>query len=175
MRKINNGFTLIELLVVISIIGLLSTVVMIGINIARSKARTVKCQHDLDVIYRSMAMMSGDTNFWPGGQTIDEVNLTAGNEICGDGCNFGLSSGAAGLLETDGSYPVWNGPYIGNLPLDPWSHEYFFDTDYRIAPDGLPCNGAAGCLDAAVIGSYGPDGAGNNQYNEDDIIKIIAQ
>lgn len=169
------GFTLIELLVVIGIIAALTSIAMIGINAARNKARTVKCQHDSDAIYHAITAMSNDTNEWPGHQDIDAVNSVNGNEICGDGCTFGVSSNQAGLTSSDGTYSSWSGPYINLIPKDPWNHEYFFDTDYLITPEGLPCNGGSGCIEAVVIGSYGPDGVGNNQCNADDIIKVIAQ
>lgn len=48
MKKTNErGFTLIELLVVISIIGLLSTMAVISLNSARSKARDAKRVSDI--------------------------------------------------------------------------------------------------------------------------------
>jgi prepilin-type N-terminal cleavage/methylation domain-containing protein len=47
MLKRNKGFTLIELLVVISIIGLLSTIVLVSMGGARSKARDAKRQSDI--------------------------------------------------------------------------------------------------------------------------------
>ncbi|MFH0951691.1 MAG: type II secretion system protein GspG [Patescibacteria group bacterium] len=62
-------------------------------------------------------------------------------------------------METDSNYLNWEGPYLSVLPLDPWDHNYFFDTDYTI--DGQP---------QAVVGSYGPNGEGLNDYDDDDII-----
>jgi prepilin-type N-terminal cleavage/methylation domain-containing protein len=172
-----TGFTLIELLVAMAIIGILVTIGSSAINYARNQAREAKAKNDIDEIYKAITMLATDGNLWPGSQPVDRANVTSGNEICGDGCTFGLSSNRAGLLATDGSYDNWSGPYIGAIPNDPWGHQYFFDTDYRILiSTSAPCNGALiGCMDAAVVGSYGPDGVGNGSYNADDIIKIIAK
>jgi len=178
MKKKNlRGFTLIELLVAMAIIGILVTVATSAVKYARSQAREAKAKNDIDEIYKAITMLATDGNLWSGNQEPDRPNPASGNEICGDGCAFGLSSNRAGLLATDGSYTRWGGPYIGAIPNDPWGHEYFFDTDYRILiSTGAPCNGAPiGCMDAAVVGSYGPDGVGNGSYNADDIIKIIAK
>lgn len=50
MRKSNKGFTLVELLVVIAIIGILSSVVLVSLNSARSKARDARRMSDLHQI-----------------------------------------------------------------------------------------------------------------------------
>jgi hypothetical protein len=55
------------------------------------------------------------------------------------------------------------------IPLDPWGHPYFFDTDYDIDPSG-------GVTNAAVIGSFGPNGVGQNVYDSDNIyIKLVQE
>lgn len=181
-----KGFTLIELLVVIAIIGVLSTLAVLAVNIARSKAKTAKVQHDLDQVSKAIGMLASETEQWPGHQEINTVcnslpgGCPANNELCGvdannDSCLHSLADSASGLIQDDGAspYPGWDGPYINNIPLDPWGYEYFLDTDYSVNIDDEPCNGGVGCLNVVVVGSYGPDGIGLNDYNADDIIKII--
>jgi prepilin-type N-terminal cleavage/methylation domain-containing protein len=188
MRQINSrGFTLIELLVVIAIIGVLATMSTVAVNLARNKARIAKAQNDIDEIYKAIASMANDTNFWPKHQTIDSVctSSCSNNEICGPDatnatCATGLSASSSGIIATDGIFGGWNGPYMYQVPLDPWNHEYFFDTDYMVKDaDNTPCDGDALCHNVVVIGSYGPDGlalpngVSPPAYGADDIIKII--
>jgi prepilin-type N-terminal cleavage/methylation domain-containing protein len=169
----NKGFTLIELLVVIAIIGVLATLGVVALNFARERARTVKSQHDIDVIYTAMSSLVNDTNLSPGPQPFDVV--------CTSGCIrvSDLSADTAGIVLNDGSYAGWNGPYMNVIPNDPWNHAYFLDTAYQTNIDGNPCAGDPGCAVTAIVGSSGPDGAsddsGNNANNADDIIKILAK
>lgn len=185
-NKNKLGFTLIELLMVIGIIGLLATMVVIGVGYARGKARISKAQHDIAELYTAISILANDTNQWPGHQTAFEVSSAANNEICGEDinsntCTLSLSDNQSGILADD-SYAGWQGPYMLSIPLDPWDREYFFDTDYSIDVDNNPCScGGGGCVDVVVIGSYGPDGQGvptgstPGSYGCDDIIKIIEQ
>ncbi len=178
----HKGFTLVELLITIAIIGVLATLIVAGVNIARKKAKVAKAQHDIAEIYSAISILANDTNVWSGQQPINVVctdrigGCPLNNEICGDTCPYGLASSSAGIVANDGSYTGWRGPYMRKMPIDSWGNEYFFDTDYRVNVDDEPCDtGEPACSDVVAIGSYGPDGSGNNLYNGDDIIKIITK
>lgn len=171
-QKNQTGFTLIELLVVIAIIGILSSIVTTSVNSARAKAKIAKVQMDLLQIKSAITMLANDTDKWPGReaaagtaspQPVDTVRCTGGgvNEV------QNLNDAQTGLTVSHASYPGWNGPYMTSVPLDPWGRNYFFDTDYDHAPTGDD-------ILSAALGSYGPNGVGNNLYDSDDIIIKLA-
>lgn len=159
-RGLTRGFTIIEILVVIAIIGILSSVVLGNLNNAKEKAKIATAEAQLTQYRNAIAIMAGDTNEWPGHQTIDQIDSGgSGNEV------WDLSSAPAGLAQTDGLYSNWSGPYIKSIPLDPWGNPYFFDTDYDI--------GTSSNVWTAVIGSFGPNGSGQNVYDSDNVIIIL--
>jgi len=186
-----KAFTLIELLVVIAVIGILSTMAVVAVSSARAKARIVKAESDVSAIYSAISLMSNDTGEWPGHQEFDTVAsgvAASNNEICGADKNSNdcgsrtLTASSSGIMENDGGTPFsnWDGPYMPSIPLDPWGHEYFFDTDYQVDSNNNPCQCTnVACHDVVVIGSYGPDEEGvpdsssSGAYGCDDIIKII--
>jgi len=168
-----GGFTLIEVLIVIAIIGLLSTITVVYVKSARYESKEKKVLHDISQICKAIEVLANDTNRWPGGQPARAVNAANGNEICPDGCAEGITSSSTGIIDTDGTFFGWSGPYMDSIPDDPWGRQYFFDTDYLVRPDDKPCAGAGGCVNAAVLGSYGPNGKGNNSYDSDDIIMVL--
>ncbi len=170
----NRGFTLIELLVAIAIIGVLSTLAVAGVNRAREKAKITKSLHELSVVRRAIEIFANDVGEWPGHNDINYSGSGSNNEVCPDGCAFGLFDVEAGLTGTDGTYFGWNGPYLNEVLVDAWENEYFFDNDYYVDVDNEPCGGTgAGCFRVAALGSYGPNGEGNNDYDSDDVIKIM--
>lgn len=184
--KNNQGFTLIELLTVIAIIGLLATLTMTSMRVARKRADIANAQHDLDQIFKAITLMQNDTDQWPGHQVMNQscIHLSGGcpanNEIC-DTCTSNLASSSSGLLLND-TYTNWAGPYMKAYMLnDPWNHEYFFDTDYKLNSDDEPCCNGVCTRTVAVLGSYGPDGLGQSNLITpdsggcDDIILIIGQ
>jgi prepilin-type N-terminal cleavage/methylation domain-containing protein len=58
--KKSKGFTLIELLVVVSIIGLLSSIILVAIGPSRARSRDAKRQVDLKQVQSAMEMCLGD-------------------------------------------------------------------------------------------------------------------
>jgi general secretion pathway protein G len=97
------GFTLIELLVVISIISLLSSVIMAGLNNAKMKARDAQRIADLEQIRLALELFFDDNGYYP-------------QADCGWDCNgyrYGYNSSSWDLLAADLA------PYIAKLPKDP--------------------------------------------------------
>jgi hypothetical protein len=62
------------------------------------------------------------------------------------------------MVATDGGYPGWDGPYLANVPRDPWGNNYFFDNDYTINQQNV-----------VAIGSFGPNRVGPNNYDADNL------
>lgn len=61
----NRGFTLIELLVVIAIIGILSSVVLASLNMARGKARDAARLSDMHTLQTALALYMSDNGTYP--------------------------------------------------------------------------------------------------------------
>ena len=167
-KILEKGFTLMEVLIVVAIIGILASIVLLNVNIAREKAKISKAKADERSIINAIILFESDTGEWPGHKETWEIQPgAADNEICDDGCAIKFSDPEAGLVQTDGLYSNWQGPYIGESQLiDSWGNEYFFDTDYDI-------DSAPGLQYGVVIGSYGPNGEGLNQYDADDIFRVL--
>jgi len=78
MKRLQKGFTLIELLVVIAIIGILSSVVLVNVNSARTRARTSAAQSGLSQLRGIMELngYTSSTNTYvnPLNSTIAEIS-----------------------------------------------------------------------------------------------------
>lgn len=157
LSRQKKGFTLIEMLVVMAVFAILATITLAGVRFARNLSRENKAKADIEQIRKAMESLATDTEEWSGHQNSGEVCNCSDNEI------EDLTVAEAGLVETDVLYNNWRGPYMASIPTDPWGNNYFFDTDYEI--DGTPY---------VVVGSYGPNGEGNNLYDSDDVIRIMA-
>lgn len=78
----NFGFTLIELLVVVAIIGLLSTIIGTGLNIARTRSRDAKRVTDMKQIKTGMDLFYSTADGYVSATTW---NSTLGQKLtCGD-------------------------------------------------------------------------------------------
>ena len=149
----SSGYTLIELMVVICIVGILSAMAIAAYKTYLDKAKIACVLSDLREIRLAMEMLATDTETWPG---PNNVGVTANLEV------WDLNAANAGLVATNGAFPKWNGPYLDSVPQDPWGNNYFFDPDYRV--DGQ---------NEVVLGSFGPNGVGRNQYDSDDVLLVL--
>jgi len=125
MKK-QKGFTLIELLVVISIIGLLSTIVLVSLNAAREKARDSKRKGDIHQIQLALQLYYDDHDVYPQENWCDSSTGS-----CGSACPCGENSWSVSSV----IYTALVGrEYIQNLPVDPLNDSSYF---YDYEPD---CN-----------------------------------
>ncbi len=154
--KNNSGFTILELIVNVAIIGILTAIAVPAYTTFRDKARVAQARSDLHNIQLAMELLANDTSQWPGHQPVGKTNTAANNEI------WDLSDEIAGLVDTDGNFPNWKGPYMKSVPKDPWGMNYFLDTDYYVN----------GKLEAA-LGSFGPNKCCQNVYDSDDVILVL--
>ena len=163
-----KGFTLIELLVVIAIIGILASFVFISFPGFSEKARIARAESMLGNIYSAIMQLEVTTGCWP--KTPAEANCKTPYVVeSGAGSNeiWNLGHLDVGILgDNDNAFPGWSGPYLDKIPKDPWGNDYFMDTDYDIDP-------TAGETWAVVIGSFGPNGQGQNLYDDDDVIRVL--
>ena len=157
-----KGFTLIELLVVIAIIGVLAGIILINVVSGREKGKVAKAKADLRQIYSAIEVMYNDTGEHPNHFSAELcVNTTSNNEIFLNTCEAGLEC-------TDGTFPNWDGPYIADVPQDPWGSDYLFDTDYTCHTNVPGCEHLPDDTTVRVIQSFGPNGVGINEYDEPD-------
>lgn len=97
-----KGFTLIELIVVIAIIGLLSTIAVVALGGARTKARDARRLSDLKQLQTALELYASDENSYPPG---NGVNLGKTDYMCIDSDGWH----ASGCVS----------PYMGKVPTDP--------------------------------------------------------
>ena len=105
MKMKSRGFTLIELLVVIAIIGVLSSVVLAGLGVARQRANDARRLSDMHEVVQALEMYANDhSGLYPISPPPDPLNGPCGGNGGSDGCLGNLT-----VLT----------PYITKLPSDP--------------------------------------------------------
>lgn len=115
----------------------------------------VRAQTDLQILGEAVRRMEKHTGVLAG---------YPGPNSCVNDLEFeNLEQCRLGLACTDGKYPLWNGPYLKDIPLDPWGRKYYLDNDYYAR------NGSV----ARVLGSKGPNGVQDYGDKSDDVIFVL--
>ena len=126
-RTQRSGFTLIELLVVISIIGVLSTIAMTSLNVARAKARDARRLSDMEQIRIALEMYKSDHGYYPNENSTATTGDGGWEMSYEDGGDF------IDALKDEGYFP--NG-----VPVDPVNNSskcYYY---YRYTGISSNCN-----------------------------------
>jgi len=139
---------------VVGLVGALMALAIPGIHYVRRGVLAKKARADLEYLATAVQQLVWDTGQYPYNQDITLRNR--GLEV------WDLTSPSAGLIEDNGAYPDWQGPYVDRILLDPWGMPYFFDADYKV-----------GRVNKRVVGSFGPNREGRNKYDKDDIYIIL--
>ncbi len=147
------AFSLIEMMIAIAIIGLLLGISIPRYSKIRAEAKIREAESDVEMLSSAIKQLAWDTGRWPRGIR---------REIRGDAECWDLASVAAGLMAKGKGFSNWQGPYLVEVPKDPWGSNYFFDPDYRI--DGVM---------RPVVGSFGPNKIGRNKYDADNVYVVL--
>ncbi len=147
-----QGFTLIELLVVISIIGLLSSVVLVAVNNSREKAKMTKALADLSQFSKVSQIAQTESSK----RLMDITGSNCSDCICRgmDIRNISISSSCfiqwqnALTAIVTAAGPIGKG--AGALLRDPWGSPYNLDENER--------EGGSNDCRTDTARSVGPDG-----------------
>lgn len=130
-RPQHGGFTLVEMLLVLVILAVLAAIVIPKFSGRSQQAKEAAAKTQIAGFETALNMMEADTGAFPKG-----------------------SSGLDALVSPPGNVQDWKGPYIKEIPADPWGNAYSY---------AYPGKNNAGSYD---LSSPGPDGRAGT---EDDI------
>ena len=130
-----SGFTLIELLLVLVILSILAAVVVPKFTGGADKARKARAATDITAIDGAIDRFELDTGRFP----TNEEGLAV----------LAQQQPPSGVKE-------WNGPYLKQVPTDPWGNPYVYRSPGQFNTKGV---------DIASLGADGNEGGGDDIDN----------
>lgn len=118
-----SGFTLIELLLVLVILGVLAAIVVPKFAGRTEQAREAAAKTQISTFGTVLDAFEVDNGYYPKGK-----------------------SGLNDLVQTPRDAKNWRGPYIKEVPKDPWGNEYIYECPGKNNPTSYD------------VSSMGPDG-----------------
>lgn len=138
MNTTKKGFTLIELLVVVAIIGLLSSVVLASLNVARIKARDSVRKSDIQQIRTALEFYYSVNGSYPAETACDTSRGSSASTCPPTGTTW---------TTTSSIYVALVPTYMPTLPVDPVNNTSYF---YTYEPAGTV--NQSYCIGAALEG-----------------------
>jgi general secretion pathway protein G len=122
-RTSQGGFTLIELLLVLMILAVLAAIVVPKFSGRTEQARTTAAQTQIASFRTALDAFELDNGFYPRGK-----------------------DGLLDLVQQPRDSQNWRGPYIEEIPNDPWGNAYIYESPGKMNPNSYD------------LLSLGPDG-----------------
>ena len=117
------GFTLIELLLVLVILGVLAAIVVPKFSGRTEQARRTAATSQISSFKTALDSYEVDMGSYPQGK-----------------------NGLTALVQAPREGTGWRGPYMENIPMDPWGNAYIYEYPGKNNPNGFD------------LSSMGPDG-----------------
>jgi len=130
-RRTTSAFTLVEMLLVLVILATLAAIVYPKLAGRSEQARVTAAQTQISSFSTALDAFEVDNGYYPKGK-----------------------SGLADLIQQPRDAQNWRGPYLKELPKDPWNNDYVYECPGRANPTSYD------------LTSGGPDG---KVGSEDDI------
>ncbi|MDP8243362.1 MAG: type II secretion system major pseudopilin GspG [Candidatus Hinthialibacter antarcticus] len=102
-RRAQSGFTLVEMLLVLVILATLAAIVVPKFAGRSEQAKVTAALTQIKNLEMALAAFEVDNGFYPKG-----------------------SGGLEDLVEPPNNANDWRGPYIDDVPIDPWGNEYAY-------------------------------------------------
>jgi general secretion pathway protein G len=115
-----RAFTLIELLLVLVILGILAAIVVPKFSGRTEQARITAAQTQISSFSTALDAFEVDNGYFPKG-----------------------SGGLMDLVQQPRDAQNWKGPYIKDVPKDPWGYDYIYESPGKVNATGydLICMG----------------------------------
>src|SRR5262245_32560328 len=122
-NNLTRAFTLIELLLVLVILGILAAIVVPKFSGRTEQARVTAAKTQISSFATALDAFEVDNGFYPKGR-----------------------NGLADLVQQPKDAQNWRGPYLKDVPKDPWNNDYVYEAPGRHNSAGYD------------VMSMGPDG-----------------